>query len=120
MADEDEDEDDFDDDDYTVDMADPGYAEESSQAGEDDPDDGKKTEAASETETKKEIDLDDLSEKIMINTHKEAEEQERVKELESMGPAPVLPDFDPSNINTGSESVDEDNEDVHIYRPLSF
>ena len=50
----------------------------------------------------------------------EAEEQERVKELESMGPAPVLPDFDPSNINTGSESVDEDNEDVHIYRPLSF
>ena len=56
----------------------------------------------------------------MNNTDKESEERERVKELESMGPAPVLPDINPENIKSGNETVDEDNEDVHIYRPLSF
>ena len=66
------------------------------------------------------IDLDDLSEKIMSHTDKESREQERVKELESMGPAPVLPDINPESINSAGASVDEDNEDVHIYRPLSF
>ena len=66
------------------------------------------------------IDLDDLSEKIMSHTDKESKEQERVKELESMGPAPVLPDINPESINSAGASVDEDNEDVHIYRPLSF
>ena len=66
------------------------------------------------------IDLDGLSEKIMSHTDKESEERERIKELESMGPAPILPDFNPENISSGKASVDEENEDVHIYRPLSF
>lgn len=66
------------------------------------------------------FDISALSEKIMSNTNMETAEAERNREIESMGPAPVLPDFSPENIRNKNSSVDEDNDDVHIYRPLKF
>lgn len=65
------------------------------------------------------FDISDLSEKIMSNTDRETAEAERNRELESMGPAPVLPDFSPENIKNKT-SQDDDDEDSHIYRPLKF
>ncbi|MCR5419575.1 MAG: TetR family transcriptional regulator [Lachnospiraceae bacterium] len=67
-----------------------------------------------------EIDVDSLGEKIVLNTNKESEERERVKELESMGPAPVLPDFLPENMASSPTIEESEDEDVHIYRPLVF
>ena len=67
------------------------------------------------------FDISGLSEKIMINTDKETAEDERNRELQSMGPAPVLPDFSPENIRNRTPGSYEDNdEDSHIYRPLKF
>ncbi|MBR4719938.1 MAG: TetR/AcrR family transcriptional regulator [Lachnospiraceae bacterium] len=66
------------------------------------------------------FDISDLSEKIMSNTDRETAEADRNREIESMGPAPILPDFSPENIRNKKSSVDEENDDVHIYRPLKF
>ena len=73
-----------------------------------------------EEENSDDLDFEGLSEKIMSNTDRESKERERFRELESMGPAPVLPDFNPDNIRTSGGAVDEENEDRHSYRPLSF
>ncbi|MCR5355866.1 MAG: TetR family transcriptional regulator [Lachnospiraceae bacterium] len=66
------------------------------------------------------FDISDLSEKIMSNTDRETAEIERNRELESMGPAPVLPDFKPDNVKRNNPVSDDDDEDRHIYRPLKF
>ena len=67
------------------------------------------------------FDISDLSEKIMSNTDRVTAEDERNRELESMGPAPVLPDFKPDSVKRGRPaSDDDDSEDMHIYRPLKF
>ncbi len=95
------------------------YADEMDETSDD-----KDGEAASviteETKSADDMDYEDLSEKIMNNTSKQTEEQERFKELESMGPAPVLPDLSPENIKPKKTIDEEDEDNAHIYRPLSF
>ncbi len=66
------------------------------------------------------IDISDLSEKIMNSTSRETQMAERDAELKSMGPAPVLPDFSPDNLKKRDVSLDDDDEDRHIYRPTKF
>ncbi|MCR5507346.1 MAG: TetR family transcriptional regulator [Lachnospiraceae bacterium] len=85
------------------------------------------TEAAEESSDEPDVntdngfDISDLSEKIMSNTDRETAEDERNRELEKMGPAPVLPDFTPDNVKRRNTSIDEeDEENMHIYRPLKF
>ena len=99
--------------------ADDPYADEMDETSDD-----KDGEAASviteETKSADDMDYEDLSEKIMNNTSKQTEEQERFKELESMGPAPVLPDLSPENIKPKKTIDEEDEDNAHIYRPLSF
>lgn len=76
-------------------------------------------EAGETSDQDESFDISGLSEKIMSNTDRETAEAERTRELESMGPAPVLPDFSPENIRNKTSS-DDDDEDSHIYRPLKF
>ena len=81
------------------------------------------TESAPEDKDKTpgdDFDIGDLSEKIMSSTSKQTAEQERFKELESMGPAPVLPELIPENMRPGKTIDEENEEDMHIYRPLTF
>ena len=99
--------------------ADDPYADEMDETSGDE-DDAAASEFAEETKSADDMDYEDLSEKIMNNTSKQTEEQERVKELESMGPAPVLPDLSPENIKPKKTIDEEDEDDAHIYRPLSF
>ncbi len=67
------------------------------------------------------FDITDLSEKIMSNTDRETAEAERNRELESMGPAPVLPDFSPDKVKRRNPSADdEDDENLQFYRPPKF
>ncbi|MCR5232814.1 MAG: TetR/AcrR family transcriptional regulator [Lachnospiraceae bacterium] len=95
------------------------YADEMDETSADE-DDAAASEFTEETKAADDMDYEDLSEKIMNNTSKQTEEQERVKELESMGPAPVLPDLSPENIKPKKTIDEEDEDDAHIYRPLSF
>lgn len=66
------------------------------------------------------FDISGLSEKIIGNTDRETAEAERNRELESMGPAPVLPDFSPENIRNRKADDDDGDENVHMFRPLKF
>lgn len=66
------------------------------------------------------FDISGLSEKIIGNTDRETAEAERNRELESMGPAPVLPDFSPENIRNRKADDDDVDENVHMFRPLKF
>lgn len=66
------------------------------------------------------FDISGLSEKIIGNTDRETAEAERNRELESMGPAPVLPDFSPENIRNRKTDDDDGDENVHMFRPLKF
>ena len=66
------------------------------------------------------FDIGDLSDKIMSNTARESGERDYRNELEGMGPAPVLPEFNPDKLRRMDDRMDEENEDSHIYRPVTF
>lgn len=77
-------------------------------------------EPAPDAGNEEQFDISGLSEKIIGNTDRETAEAERNRELESMGPAPVLPDFSPENIRNRKADDDEGDENVHMFRPLKF
>lgn len=77
-------------------------------------------ESAADEGSDDQFDISGLSEKIIGNTDRETAEAERNRELESMGPAPVLPDFSPENIRNKKADDDDGDENVHMFRPLKF
>ncbi|MCR4806893.1 MAG: TetR/AcrR family transcriptional regulator [Lachnospiraceae bacterium] len=63
------------------------------------------------------FDIDGLTDKIMSNTEKESAEFDRARELNEMGPAPVLPEFTPDKLR---KMNDDDDENGPVYRPINF
>ena len=61
--------------------------------------------------------IDGLTDKIMSNTEKESAEFDRARELNEMGPAPVLPEFTPDKLR---KMNDDDDENGPVYRPINF